>query len=84
MLLGCWAIAFPAKPIAGTGAILSERSNATSVLVDEGGSAGSLILGADASLSRWRLLKYANDMLRPVHLFFNLRLRDTFNQLCRF
>jgi hypothetical protein len=41
MLLGCWAVAFPAKHIASTGAIMSERNNVTSLLVDEGGRARS-------------------------------------------
>jgi hypothetical protein len=38
---------------------MSERNNVTSLRVDEGGSARSLILGADVSLSRWRPSKYA-------------------------
>lgn len=72
--------------MASTGTIMSERNNVTSLLVDEGGSARSLILGADVSLSRWRPLKRANDMpmLSPIHLFLNPRFRDAFNQLCCF
>jgi len=66
--VGCWAL-FVQPNVSPALAQLSERNNVTSLFVDEGGSARSLISWADVSLSGWRPVTQAQRYgdVSPIH-----------------